>query len=123
LLKHALPVRPESIGRARAHVRESLREILPPGRLVEAELLTSELFTNAVRHAQLTEGDPIGLGIDIDPRTVRVCIIDAGAGLRFEGVDPRGREGGWGHSLMEALADRWGIDDWAPFSVWFEIDR
>jgi anti-sigma regulatory factor (Ser/Thr protein kinase) len=123
LLKHALPVRPESIGRARAHVRRSLRDILPQRRLADVELLTSELFTNAVRHAQLTEGDPIGLGIDINPRTVRVSIIDAGAGLRFEGVDPRGREGDWGLFLVEALADRWGIDDWAPFTVWFEVDR
>jgi anti-sigma regulatory factor (Ser/Thr protein kinase) len=106
-------------------VRDRLDGLLTPDRLSEVELLASELFTNAVRHAGLKEGDPIDLDIDVDTDTVHVAVVDAGPGFDYSKIfeelgDPRG---GWGLFLVDQVSDRWGIDPSPPHSVWFEIDH
>jgi anti-sigma regulatory factor (Ser/Thr protein kinase) len=123
--EQALQARTVAVADARKSVREQLDGLLSPRRLAEAELLTSELVTNAVRHAQLKEGDPIGLDIDVDSDTVHVAVVDDGAGFDFRKVfqEPGDRRGGWGLYLVDKVSDRWGIDPSPPHSVWFEIDR
>ena len=123
--QQALQARPVAVADARRYVRDRLDGLLTPDRLSEVELLTSELVTNAVRHAQLKEGDPIGLEIDVDTDTVHVAVVDGGTGFDFgklfeEPGDPRG---GWGLSIVDKVSDRWGVDASPPHSVWFEIDR
>ena len=85
----------------------------------------SELFTNAVRHAQLRAGDPVGLEVTLSARTVRASVVDAGSGFDFRKMlrEPPNRTGGWGLLLVESIADRWGIDESPPHRAWFEIDR
>jgi anti-sigma regulatory factor (Ser/Thr protein kinase) len=121
----ALQARPVAVADARRHVRDRLEGLLRPRRLAEAELLTSELVTNAVRHAQLKEGDPIDLDIDVDTDTVHVAVVDGGKGFDFRKIfeEPGDRRGGWGLYLVDKVSDRWGIDASPPHSVWFEIDR
>ena len=123
--QRALQARPEAVADARRHVRDRLDGLLTPDRLSEVELLTSELFTNAVRHARLKEGDPISLYIDVDTDTVHVAIVDAGAGFDFSKIFDEARDppGGWGLILVGKLSDRWEIDASPPHTVWFEIDR
>jgi anti-sigma regulatory factor (Ser/Thr protein kinase) len=123
--QQALQARPVSVADARRHLRDKLHGLLGSRRLAEAELLTSELVTNAVRHARLKEGDPIGLDIDVDTDTVHVAVVDAGAGFDFTKIfdEPRDPRGGWGLYLVDKVSDRWGIDASSPHSVWFEIDR
>jgi signal transduction histidine kinase len=84
-------------------------------------LLTSELVSNAVRHAgaplvELTCGAAAG--------SVRVEVADAGDG---SGRKPMPRTpdhtGGWGLYLLDELASRWGVIDHDGTRVWFEIDR
>jgi anti-sigma regulatory factor (Ser/Thr protein kinase) len=125
LSEHALRVRPDAIGEARMYVRDQLRDVLSPSKLYEAELLASELVTNAVRHAIVGEGAAIQLGIEVEPGTVRISVEDAGAGFDLSKVVPRSPDdsGGWGLFLIETLADRWGIDASPPHTVWFEIDH
>jgi anti-sigma regulatory factor (Ser/Thr protein kinase) len=123
---HALPARAVAVGAAREYVRDRLAGALLPEKVAEAELLTSELVTNAIQHAGLPEGTPIGLDINVDDRRVRVRVVDAGSGFdvgkRLRGsVYPA--ESGWGLYLVEKVADRWGNDETHPHSVWFEIDR
>ena len=64
------------------------------------------------------------LTIGVNPRTIRVSIVDGGVG--FDPIDPirlpRSHEGGWGLYLVEEISDRWGID-LDPHEVWFEMDR
>jgi anti-sigma regulatory factor (Ser/Thr protein kinase) len=125
LPQQALQARPVAASDARRYVRDRLVDLLSPRRLSEAELLTSELVTNAVRHARLKEGDTIGLDISVDADTVHVAVVDAGPGFDFSKIfdDPRDPRGGWGLILVGKVSDRWGIDASPPHTVWFEIDR
>jgi len=54
-----------------------------------------------------------------------VSVADTGRGFDVEKILPTAVDvpGGWGLFLVEALADRWGIDVSLPHRVWFEIDR
>jgi anti-sigma regulatory factor (Ser/Thr protein kinase) len=119
----SLPARPSAIGLAREYVRERLAETLSPQKLAETVLLTSELVTNVVRHAQLDERDTFRLVIELGPRTARVSVVDAGVGFDLGNIPGPGANGGWGLFLVEQVSDRWGIDSLPPHSVWFEVGR
>ena len=105
---------------ARKYIRERLDSSLPIGKLMDVELLASELVANTVRHAQPRPGATFSIDIEVAPRTVRVSIEEAGPGLGAL-RDPR-EPGGWNLALVERIADRWGIQPAHP-SVWFEMDR
>jgi anti-sigma regulatory factor (Ser/Thr protein kinase) len=125
LPEHALRARPTDIAEARRRVRDRLRGVLDPERLADAELLTSELFTNAVRYAQAGDEAAIEIDFEVGPTKVHVSVVDAGPGFDFGKIldaspdEPSGR----GLFIVERLADRWGIADSPPHRVWFEIDR
>lgn len=121
--RHVLRARPSATGRARQHVRSELSPILSASKVTDAELMTTELVSNAIRHAGLPEGDSIGLEFSVELETVRVAVVDAGSG--FASAPPATEEGigGWGLVLIERLSDRWGVHSAHPHSVWFEIER
>ena len=82
-------------------------------------LLTSELASNAVIHA----GTPFTVTATIDRHVLRVAVSDHGRDRpairspNFQGA------GGWGLTLVDAAAARWGVDDdGEQTTVWFEID-
>jgi hypothetical protein len=85
----------------------------------DSTLLVSELVTNALVHGRGT----IELRARLDENHLIVEVIDDGKG--FERV-VRKRDfdnlGGWGLSLVDALASRWGIHD-GRSHVWFELER
>lgn len=105
-------------------MRDRLAADLPSQAVADIELLTSELVSNAVCHASLDARDTIGLNIDVGPRTIRVAVVDGGAGFDATTLErkPGPDENGWGLFLVEEMSDRWGIDK-DPHSVWFEVDR
>jgi anti-sigma regulatory factor (Ser/Thr protein kinase) len=115
-----LPADATSPGRARAFVADLLEQ-WHLDRLVDAAtLLTSELVTNAVRHA--------GTGMELsvsrtDDRGVRIAVTDRAPATDVH-VRPSGEEaeGGRGLFLVEQLANGWGsaVDDDAK-TVWFEL--
>jgi len=123
--EHALRALRTSIAESRQRVRDRLGGVLEPRKLAEAELATSELVTNAVRHAQVGDEATIEIDFEVEAGTVRVTVIDAGPGFDFGKILRTSSEepGGWGLFLVEALADRWAVDPTPPHSVWFEIDR
>lgn len=91
---------------------------LPTEALETARLLTSELVTNSVVHGPpATVGVFIGVGRD----RIRIEISDeADAPPR---PAPPGRDGGYGLTLVEALASRWDTSRDANGNVtWFELD-
>jgi anti-sigma regulatory factor (Ser/Thr protein kinase) len=107
-----------SPAQARTVVRDMLR-VWDSHREVEiAELLTSELVTNAVRHAA-TE---ILLRVEVEERTIRVEVKDESTAM------PRVRDdvgvGGYGLRIVDELASRWGIERLPNDgkTVWFELD-
>ena len=113
----------DAMGQARRHVRDQLAVALSASQLTAVELMTSELVSNAVKHADLMEGDLIGLDIYVEPQTVRVSVVDAGPGFDLDGSTFGGKIGGWGLVVVDRIADRWGIHATHPHSVWFEMDR
>ncbi len=110
--------------RAVPESRRALRELLAhwgtPERSAVAELLTSELVTNALVHTD----DGAVLTATVGPRGLRVEVRD------FVARDPRPRlpgahEGtnGRGLVLVESLADEWGVRKHdVGKSVWFELE-
>jgi anti-sigma regulatory factor (Ser/Thr protein kinase) len=94
---------------------------LPAVVVADAELLTSELVSNAVRHAQLDPSQEIVVRIVADGY-VRVEVVDQGppfeADLRRPGSGPRG----WGLLLVDAVATSWGVErEGSGKRVWFEV--
>ncbi|MFI1440815.1 ATP-binding protein [Streptomyces fructofermentans] len=110
--------------RAVPEVRRALREMLAhwgrPGRSEVAELLTSELVTNALIH---TDHDAL-LTATVGPRGLRVEVRDF-VGRRPILRVPNADDGthGRGLVLVQSLADAWGVRaHGVGKAVWFELD-
>jgi anti-sigma regulatory factor (Ser/Thr protein kinase) len=92
----------------------------------DARLLVTEIATNSVRHAGAGPEDSIELTLSISSSAVRVAILDHGDGFA-PAASTRAkdgtREGGRGLFLLDALADRWGVEREGATSVWFEMSR
>jgi anti-sigma regulatory factor (Ser/Thr protein kinase) len=111
--------------RAPREARECVRELahrLGPQRTEDAELLVSELVTNAVKYGP--DGGEIRLLVDADDRRVRVTVRDTGSGPlpEMRAPDRLPHEGG-GHGLrlVDMVSDRWGVERGST-RVWFELD-
>ena len=103
--------------------RHALRELLhnwgKPGRSDIAELLTSELVTNALVH---TDDDAV-LTATVGPDGLHVEVRDFVAQLpRPEPARTDDSTGGRGLFLVQSLADAWGIRPHGiGKAVWFEL--
>ncbi|MEU5255208.1 SpoIIE family protein phosphatase [Streptomyces longwoodensis] len=112
------PPRPAEVGRARAVVREQLHDWGLPRLADPAELMVSELVTNAVRHTRarpvevrLVRGDTLLCEVDDDDHELPT--------LRNAGPEA---EAGRGLRVVSALAREWGTSRTAAGkTVWFEL--
>ena len=122
-----LPGGPSAPGRARSEIRQAIGAVVRGDDLATVILLTSELVTNAVIHAQPPEDATIGLRIIRSDNRLRVEVTDSGSGF-----DPAARRrsdpgiGGLGLLLVARLSDRWGTtrrtsNQRQGFCVWFEL--
>jgi anti-sigma regulatory factor (Ser/Thr protein kinase) len=112
-----LPASASSAGLARVLVRSALAGF--ETQLVEvAELLVSELVTNAVAHARSA---PV-MRIDVTGDAVRVMVADAAPGPVEVADAAQDAPGGRGLLLVDSLAASWG---WSPTPegkrVWFTL--
>jgi serine/threonine-protein kinase RsbW len=122
-LERTLPVSPEAASEAR-HALDGLAAEVGGGRIRDVQLLVSELVTNAVRHANLSDGDVISLVVELAEHALRVEVHDPGGGFVPSAPSPDpARPSGWGLYLVAELADRWGVDSDERTLVWFELDR
>lgn len=123
-----LPARDTSVAEARRRVLDRLREWgVGEDSCGNAQLLVSELFTNAVRH---TDSEKVSCELWVIGVRLRLEVTDEGGGrpLRpytrtVETVDADG-ESGRGLLLVSVLADEWGVrpDDRAQgHAVWAEL--
>ena len=88
----------------------------------DIRLLVSELVTNSVKHAKVSENDSILLGVKIDGDVVRIEVRDSGPGFDPPpAAPPDDADEGWGLFLVEQLADEWGVQRDSQ-CVWFQID-
>jgi anti-sigma regulatory factor (Ser/Thr protein kinase) len=123
-LEVRLPVAPEAPSLARAALDDIAGDVAP-GTLQDARLLASELVTNSVRHAGLTNSDVITFRVAQRDHCVRIEVENAGTAFevpdREQWGEPVGT--GWGLHLVARVADRWGVDgDTQTHTiVWFEL--
>jgi anti-sigma regulatory factor (Ser/Thr protein kinase) len=120
-LRLSLPPNKDAPGIARNFVVDRGWD-LPPDVVNDAELLVSELVSNAVLH-----GSPaITLCVDLDPPCIGVGVQDEGEAVPTTAVQapppslPRGR----GLMIVDRLSESWGVTLTQPppgKTVWFEL--
>ncbi|MEU1401028.1 ATP-binding protein [Streptomyces sp. NPDC005728] len=108
-----------AVPEARRELRELLRHWGRPGRSEIAELLTSELVTNALVH---TDDDAVLTAV-VSPRGLRVEVRDFVARRpRLNAPEASEDTHGRGLVLVQSLADAWGVrPHGVGKSVWFEL--
>jgi anti-sigma regulatory factor (Ser/Thr protein kinase) len=114
-----VPARPDMV----AAVRRALAHLpLPSVLLDDAQLLTSELVTNSIRHAGLRPDDRVRIRADWGAR-LRVEVIDGGPATDpvAGAIRPSpGADSGWGLYLVENISARWGR---SQGRYWFELEQ
>ncbi|MEV6838275.1 ATP-binding protein [Streptomyces sp. NPDC051133] len=108
-----------AVPEARRELRELLRHWGKPGRSEIAELLTSELVTNALLHTD----DEAVLTAVVEPGGLRVEVRDFMARRpELRAPDAQDDTHGRGLVLVQSLADAWGVrPHGVGKSVWFEL--
>jgi anti-sigma regulatory factor (Ser/Thr protein kinase) len=113
--KHLL-ARAESVREARQFVTDELADSIV--NRDDAVLLTSEVATNAVRHAETD------FRLRIEPRqdAVRIEVVNDAPELVLMMKDPS-LDGGRGLRILDRLALRWGVESSSDEKVvWFELE-
>ena len=114
LIAFMLPSIPESVPVARFHIRAALSFHQLDEYADDAEVITSELVTNAIQHVR---GDGTGtVGVTLartrNPEAVTVVVTDSSTeGPVTRTTTPAGSERGRGLRIVDELADCWG---WNP---------
>jgi anti-sigma regulatory factor (Ser/Thr protein kinase) len=121
MLELQLPAEPSALFLARAAV-VAVGSGLPRPIVSDAQLLTSEVVSNAILQAH---GDPSATMIVRVERgdSIKVEVVDGGPVYE---ANPResgpGSDGGWGLFLVHAVATAWGIEpEGKGKKVWFEV--
>ena len=103
-------------------VRHQLMHELSAGGLDDVRLGISEVVAMFVRHSTLVDSSGLNIDIERSGHRVRVSISSTAPDQAGRFLVPADSDGGYGLTIIEAVSDRWGVDDDPP-SVWFEIDR
>jgi anti-sigma regulatory factor (Ser/Thr protein kinase) len=125
LLRQQFVAEPHAV-RAARRACDPLAIRLAPGQRRRLILLVGELVTNSIRHGSRVATDLVELVVRDRDGALRVEVHDRGSGFERPRPPRRGalRESGWGLLLVNALADRWGVERGRRRStVWFELDR
>lgn len=113
-----LPALPASVGRARRFVTSQLASLGLEVPSDDAELLTSELVTNAVLHA----GTDITVRVVSQESRIRIEVADDDPRLPSVGQPDGDGSTGRGLFIVEQLSEDWGIDSTRSGKiVWFTV--
>ncbi len=85
-------------------------------RLKSANLMVSELVSNACKHGS----GRIQLTVHSDAGGIRAEVSDEGTGAVIAPANPRPARGGWGLYFVDRLSDSWGVGQDAS-RVWFQL--
>ena len=111
---------PKEAAHTRRHVAHACRGLLPDVAM-NAQLMTSELFTNALECGT----GPITLNVAVSPDTVRVDVSDHSDVQPLAQRPDAGDIHGRGLLIIEHLARTWGVEMWPNGlgkSVWFTLN-
>jgi hypothetical protein len=107
---------PQNITLALRFVRDALRDVETDDGA--AELLVTELATNAVEHAE----SPFSVCVDIRGAIVHIEVINDTPELLATVTQQPSEKGGFGLRLVEALSSHWGTESAESKKVvWFEL--
>jgi anti-sigma regulatory factor (Ser/Thr protein kinase) len=114
-----LPPDHTAAARARQFLGRTLHEWGLDAVTGDAELLVSELVTNAILHAR----SPARVNVERDDSVVRVAVCDGSSATpRVRDYGPNAVTGR-GMFLVDRIARRWGVDvDGNGKCVWFEVE-
>lgn len=113
-----LPAHPLSARRARRFVLTALEAFDVRGLDEVAELLTSEVVTNAVVHAH----SGVRVSVESVPGGARVSVADSNPLVPALRQPVHEAEHGRGLHLVDTLAHRWGVDAMGEGkAIWFEL--
>jgi DNA-binding NarL/FixJ family response regulator len=118
LLAERYPADLRAAGQARRQISSRLEDVVDDDVVDTVLLLTSEVVTNAVRHADA------GCQVVVERLrdTLRVSVVDEGAGMPAPRVAGDEAESGRGLALVDTLATDWGVDALPNGKrVWFEV--
>jgi anti-sigma regulatory factor (Ser/Thr protein kinase) len=102
----SLPAEPGAVAQARRLV-ESVSD-LPPAHVVDAQLVISELVTNALQHAELDAGATIVVSMQRERDRYRIVVDDHGSFTARAGDELPGHpRGGRGLAIVDALCVTW----------------
>jgi anti-sigma regulatory factor (Ser/Thr protein kinase) len=104
-------------------ILDGLADGLPLSMLDDARLLLTELITNAIQHGHLEHGDRISVTVRREAAGLVVEVSDPGDGIPPSDGRPPGSGNGWGMTLLERLADDWGVEPVADGGTlaWFRL--
>lgn len=118
-----------SDARAPATVRrsiEALSEHMADSLLDDVQLLADEVVTNGLLHAP-EDNRWLHVRLLAYPNPalpIRIEVVDSGEGFQPALIEPdQDQTGGRGLLLVNALADRWGVDSQGGTRVWVELDQ
>jgi anti-sigma regulatory factor (Ser/Thr protein kinase) len=96
--------------RARTVVRDRLESTVPARHASDAALIVSELVTNSVVHAHVTEDQFVWVELTTVGDHLRIAVIDPGSELepRLGRQDPNASRG-FGLRLVEQISSAWGV--------------
>ncbi|AEM81163.1 ATP-binding protein [Streptomyces violaceusniger] len=121
-----IPHDPRAVGVVRATIRHVLRAARLDCIVGTAELLVSELVTNAYRNT--TTDAYVSMDWEPTPPDFRVTVWDSGCGLPQQVVANAEDESGRGLTLVESCSDTWGVRDYTDKdtgvtgkAVWFTL--
>jgi anti-sigma regulatory factor (Ser/Thr protein kinase) len=118
---------------SRAFVRQTLTQWQLAGRIDSAELIVSELVTNAVKETGITDPAPtweavkahhvIGVQLRLVEHGLYVEVWDSGKGVPTIAEHGDEAEGGRGLFLVECVSEKWGVQRPAAGGkvVWAEL--
>jgi anti-sigma regulatory factor (Ser/Thr protein kinase) len=111
---------PPSATSARRFVAGFLRPLVRNDLVEVAALLTTELATNSLLHAQ----SAVDVEVQVSPREVRVEVSDTHPTVPKASRPDAHSTYGRGLLLVESLSDHWGVAPHAAGKgVWFSLDR
>ena len=111
----------EEVARGREFARAALLGWGLPEAAETTALVVSELAGNVVRHAG-TAGDRMGLRLEAGLDRVRIEVRDGDPRPPVPRVPGELDESGFGFVLIEAVAEKWGVDQaGAGKCVWAEL--
>jgi hypothetical protein len=117
-----LPVRPESVRRAREAVTV-FRDQLDEPTYNDLRLVVSELVADAVR-VEVQGIHDLSVMIEVGDGRTWASVSDGVGAFKLRSRRPELGESGWGIHLARALARRWGTRYEATHcSIWIEMER